>query len=152
MSRCVNTVILLGNCGKDPEIRYTASGKPVAKLSLAINENFKDGKGEWQERTHWVNIVAWQRLAEIVGEYVEKGTRLYVQGRLNTDSWEDRHTGQKRYRTLVVARRLIILDKGRGTSGKNADSGGAQPKGQGAKQERSATSARPPFEDSDIPF
>jgi single-strand DNA-binding protein len=70
MSRCVNSVILLGNCGNAPEIRYTASGKVLAKLSLAVNESFKNSHGEWQERTHWVSIVAWQRLAEIVGEYV----------------------------------------------------------------------------------
>jgi single-strand DNA-binding protein len=151
MSRCVNTVILLGNCGKDPEIRYTASGKPVAKLSLAINESFKDGKGEWQERTHWVSIVAWQRLAEIVGEYVEKGTRLYVQGRLNTDSWEDRNTGQKRSRILVVAQKLIVIADSRQPMDKNNGSGGTQQERQPAKQKMSAgtTASR---EDSDIPF
>ena len=151
MSRCVNTVILLGNCGKDPEVRYTASGKPVAKLSLAINESFKNAKGEWQERTHWVSIVAWQRLAEIVGEYVEKGTKLYVQGRLNTDSWEDKHTGQKRYRTSVVVHKLIVLGNGRVGSSKNDESGGTQRRRQPAKEE-SATGTPPPFEDSDIPF
>lgn len=152
MSRCVNTVILLGNCGRDPEVRYTASGKPVAKLSLAINEGFKDAKGEWQERTHWATIVAWQRLAEIVGEYVEKGTRLYVQGRLNTDSWDDRHTGQKRYRTSVVAQQLIILDKTKGVSAQNGGSAGTGKKRQPTKDSTSIAAPRPPIEDSDIPF
>jgi single-strand DNA-binding protein len=113
MSRCVNSVILLGNCGKAPEIRYTASGKVLAKLSLAVNESFKDSQGEWQERTHWVSIVAWQRLAEIVGEYVLQGTRLYVQGRLNAESWDDRMSGQKRYRMSVVAEKLIVLEHAR---------------------------------------
>jgi single-strand DNA-binding protein len=113
MSRCVNSVILLGNCGNAPEIRYTASGKVLAKLSLAVNESFKNSHGEWQERTHWVSIVAWQRLAEIVGEYVLRGTRLYVQGRLNTESWDDRRSGQKRYRMSVVAERLIVLEHAR---------------------------------------
>jgi single-strand DNA-binding protein len=113
MSRCVNSVILLGNCGKAPEIRYTGSGKVLAKLSLAVNESFKDSQGEWQERTHWVSIVAWQRLAEIVGEYVLQGTRLYVQGRLNTESWDDRRSGQKRYRMSVVAEKLIVLEHAR---------------------------------------
>lgn len=121
-------------------------------MSLAINESFKDEKGEWQQRTHWVSIVAWQRLAEIVGEYVEKGTKLFVEGRLNTDSWQDRHSGQKRYRTSVVAHKLIILDNGRGTSGKNDDSAATQQKSQPAKEEIPVTSAPPPFEDSDIPF
>jgi single-strand DNA-binding protein len=113
MSRCVNSVILLGNCGKAPEIRYTASGKVLAKLSLAVNESFKDSQGDRQERTHWVSIVAWQRLAEIVGEYVLQGTRLYVQGRLNTESWDDRRSGQKRYRMSVVAEKLIVLEHAR---------------------------------------
>ena len=109
----MNSVILLGNCGNAPEIRYTASGKVLAKLSLAVNESFKNSHGEWQERTHWVSIVAWQRLAEIVGEYVLRGTRLYVQGRLNTESWDDRRSGQKRYRMSVVAERLIVLEHAR---------------------------------------
>ena len=117
MSRCVNTVILLGNCGKDPEIRYTASGKAVAKLSLAINENYKDNQGNWQERTHWVSVVAWQRLAEVVGDYIQQGTKLYVHGRLNTESWEDRNSGEKRYRTSVIAEKLIVLGNGREGAG-----------------------------------
>ncbi|HEX5434146.1 MAG TPA: single-stranded DNA-binding protein, partial [Candidatus Angelobacter sp.] len=84
----MNKVILLGNLGKDPEIKYTPSGTPVARFSLATNERYKDKSGEWQERTEWHNIVAWQRLAEIVGEYVKKGSKLYIEGRLQTSSWE----------------------------------------------------------------
>jgi single-strand DNA-binding protein len=111
MSRCVNTVTLLGNCGQDPDIRYTASGKPVAKLSLAINENYKDNQGNWQERTHWISVVAWQRLAQVVGDYVQQGTKLYVHGRRNTESWEDRRSGEKRYRMSVVAEKLICPEQ-----------------------------------------
>lgn len=141
MSRSVNTVILLGNCGKDPEVRYTASGKPVANLSLAINESFKDPKGEWQERTHWVSIVAWRRLAEIVGEYVEKGTRLYVQGRLNTESWEDRNHGGKQYRISVVAEKLVVLER---TRERNEEKQGSR----GGNVTESETSENP----EDVPF
>jgi single-strand DNA-binding protein len=109
MPKTVNKVILVGNLGKDPEIRYTASGTPVATFSLATNEKFKDRGGAWQERTEWHNIVAWQRLAEIVGEYVKKGFRLYIEGKLQTSSWEDRESGQKKYRTEIVARELVLL-------------------------------------------
>lgn len=145
-SRCVNTVILLGNCGKDPEIKYTASGKAVAKLSIAINESYKDSQGEWQQRTHWVSIVAWQRLAEIVGEYVQQGSRLYVQGRLNTESWEDRHSGEKRYRTSVVAEKLIVVANGRQAAG------GEVAHGEPERQEAPSNGSVASFDDSEIPF
>jgi len=146
MSRCVNTVILLGNCGKDPEIRYTASGKPVAKVSLAINENYKDNQGNWQQRTHWISIVAWQRLAEVVGDYVQQGTRLYVHGRLNTESWEDRNSGEKRYRTSVIAEKLIVLGNGRQASGNDRDSQ-TEP-----DREEAGNGSTTPIDDSSIPF
>jgi single-strand DNA-binding protein len=109
MSRSVNKVILVGNLGKDPEVKYTASGTPVANFSIATNERYKDRAGEWQERVEWHHIVAWQRLAEIVGEYVAKGSRLYVEGKLQTSSWEDKQSGDKKYRTEIVARELVLL-------------------------------------------
>ncbi len=84
MAKSVNKVILVGNVGQDPEVKYTASGVPVAKVSLATNERFKDRNEQWQDRTEWHSIVAWQRLAEIVGEYVRKGSKLYVEGKLQT--------------------------------------------------------------------
>jgi single-strand DNA-binding protein len=102
-------VILVGNVGKDPEVRYSLSGTPVANFSLATNERFKDRNDEWQERTEWHSIVAWQRLAEIVGEYVAKGSRVYVEGKLRTTSWEDRQSGERKYRTQVVAHDLVLL-------------------------------------------
>jgi single-strand DNA-binding protein len=113
MAKSVNKVILIGNLGKDPEIKYTPSGTPVAKFSLATNERYKDKGGEWQDRTEWHNIVAWQRLAEIVGEYVKKGSKLYIEGRLQTSSWEDKQSGEKKYRTEIVANDLVLLS-GRG--------------------------------------
>jgi single-strand DNA-binding protein len=145
MSRCVNTVTLLGNCGKDPDIRYTPSGKPVAKLSLAINENYKDNQGNWQERTHWISVVAWQRLAEVVGDYVQQGTKLYVHGRLNTESWEDRRSGEKRYRMSVVAEKLIVLSNGRQGAGNGRDS-------QSGPDRAETTNASTEAVDEQIPF
>jgi single-strand DNA-binding protein len=109
MPKSVNKVILVGNVGKDPEIKYTPSGIPVGKFSLATNERFKDKHGEFQERTEWHNIVAWERLAEIVGEYVSKGSKLYVEGKIQTSSWEDRQSGERKYRTEIVARDLLLL-------------------------------------------
>ena len=109
MPKSVNKVILVGNVGKDPEVRYSQSGTPVANFSLATNERFKDRNDEWQERTEWHNIVAWQRLAEIVGEYVAKGSKVYVEGKLQTTSWEDRQSGERKYRTEIVARDLLLL-------------------------------------------
>ena len=115
MAKSVNKVILVGNLGKDPEVKYTPSGVPVAKFSLATNERFKDKGGEWQDRTEWHSIVAWQRLAEIVGEYVKKGSKVYIEGRLQTSSWEDKQSGEKKYRTEIVAHEIVLLG-GRGES------------------------------------
>ena len=113
MAKSVNKVILIGNLGKDPEVKYTPSGTPVAKFTLATNERYKDKDGQWQDRTEWHNIVAWQRLAEIVGEYVKKGSKLYIEGKLQTSSWEDKQSGEKKYRTEIVAQDLVLLG-GRG--------------------------------------
>ena len=109
MPKSVNKVILIGNVGKDPEVRYTASGTPVAKFSLATNEKFKDRNDEWQERTEWHTVVAWQRLAEIVGEYVSTGLKVYIEGKLQTSSWEDKQSGERKYRTEIVARDIVLL-------------------------------------------
>ena len=116
MAKSVNKVILVGNLGKDPEVKYTPSGTAVAKFSLATNERYKDKAGEWQDRTEWHNIVAWQRLAEIVGEYVKKGNKVYIEGRLQTSSWDDKETGQKKYKTEIIANDLVLLG-GRGEAG-----------------------------------
>ena len=106
----VNKVTLLGTVGRDVESKFTTSGTPVAKFSLAINERYKDKAGQWVDKTEWVDIVAWSRLAEICGEYVKKGSRLYVEGKLSTSSWDDKETGKKRYKIEVVASELIMLD------------------------------------------
>jgi single-strand DNA-binding protein len=116
MAKSINKVILVGNVGKDPEVKYTPSGVALAKFSLATNERFKDKSGEWQDRTEWHNVLAWQRLAEIVGEYVHQGTRLYIEGKLQTSNWEDRNSGEKKFRTEIVARDIVLLGS-RGAGG-----------------------------------
>jgi single-strand DNA-binding protein len=145
MPKSVNKVILVGNVGKDPEVRYSPSGTPVAKFSLATNERFKDRSGEWQDRVEWHAIVAWQRLAEIVGEFVVTGSKVYIEGKLQTSSWEDRQSGQTKYRTEIVARDLVLLgSRGNGT----ADSQGSHPD-TSAQHETPSEKAEDP---EDIPF
>src|SRR5229473_7424939 len=146
MSKSVNKVILVRNVGKDPEVKYTPSGIPVGKFSLATNERFKDKSGEFQEHTEWHNIVAWQRLAEIVGEFVFKGSKVYVEGKLQTSSWEDRHSGEKKYRTEIVARDLVLL-------GSRDNGNGAQPAASHNAEEPESISAGPgELVDDSIPF
>lgn len=104
----VNKVILVGRLGKDPEIRYTPSGTAVANFSMATEESYKDKSGEKQNSTTWHNIVAWARLAEICGEYLKKGSLVYIEGRLQTRSWDDRD-GNKKYITEIVAQSMQML-------------------------------------------
>lgn len=145
MPKSVNKVILVGNVGKDPEVKYSPSGSAIAKFSVATNERFKDRNGEWQERVEWHSIVAWQRLAEIVGEFVATGSKVYIEGKLQTSSWEDRQSGQTRYRTEVVARELVLLgSRGNGTT----ESQESQP-GPAARYETPTENAEDP---EDIPF
>lgn len=107
--KSVNKVILLGNVGKDPEVKFTPSGTALAKFSLATNERFKGKDGQWAEKTEWVNITAWAKLAEIAGEYLKKGSKCYVEGRLETQKWEGKD-GVTKYFTSVVASELVLLD------------------------------------------
>ena len=122
--KSVNKVILIGNLGKDPEVKFTPQGTPVAKITLATNERFKGKDGQWQDRTEWHNVVLWQRLAEIAGEYLKKGGKVYIEGRLQTRSWDDKTSGQKKYMTEVVASDLILLG-GRGEGGGGGDFAGS---------------------------
>jgi single-strand DNA-binding protein len=158
MAKSVNKVILVGNLGKDPEVKYTPSGTPVAKFSLATNERYKDKAGEWQDRTEWHNIVAWQRLAEIVGEYVKKGSKVYIEGRIQTSSWEDKQSGEKKYRTEIIAQDLVLLG-GRGEGGGDGESratrGASASAGFDQRTPQADEAAAPhPAEitDEDIPF
>jgi len=153
MSRSVNKVILIGNLGKDPELKYTPSGTAYAKFSLATNERYKDKTGNWQDRTEWHNIVAWQRTAEIAGEYLKKGRTVYIEGRIQTRSWDDQQSGQKKYMTEIIANNLVLLGGGREGGGE----GGGRPARAAAEPEADAPppeQAAPPVEitDEDIPF
>lgn len=105
----INKAIIIGNLGADPEVRYTQSNTAVANLSVATSERYKDRSGEWKETTEWHRVVAWDRLAEIAQEYLSKGSKIYVEGSIQTRSWEDKE-GQKRYTTEIRARMIRMLD------------------------------------------
>lgn len=120
----VNKVILIGNLGRDPEVRTTPNGQTVASFTLATSRRWKDKEGQRQEQTEWHNIVVWGRQAETAGQYLTKGKQVFVEGRLQTRSWEDRTSGEKRYKTEVVCENFQMLG-GRGDSG-GASRGGEQ--------------------------
>jgi single-strand DNA-binding protein len=105
----LNKATLIGNLGQDPELNYTGSGTAVCKFSLATSEKYKDNAGEWQERTEWHNIVVWGKQAETVAKFLQKGRQAYIEGRLQTSSWDDKETGQKRYKTEIHAGRVLFL-------------------------------------------
>ena len=163
MAKSVNKVILIGNLGKDPEIKYTPGGMPVARLTLATNERFKDKEGNWQDRTEWHNLVAFQRTAEIAGEYLKKGRTVYIEGSLRTNSWDDKETGQKKYRTEIIVQDLVLLGGGReggeGGGGGGYSRGASKSSGGGFDQRvaddapvSSGSNSGPEITDEDIPF
>jgi single-strand DNA-binding protein len=108
MSKSVNKVILLGRAGKDPSVHILRTGT-IVNLSLATSERYKDNHGEWQDRTEWHNLVGYQRTGEILRDYVRKGSLLYIEGTLRTRSWDDRETGQRRYRSEIVVTEISLL-------------------------------------------
>jgi len=114
-TKSVNKVILIGHLGQDPELRYTGSGTPVCSLRIATNDSYKDSDGNFVERTEWHSVVAWSRLAEICSEYLRKGSQVYIEGSLQTRTWEDRE-GNTRYTTEIKAREMVMLG-GRGGNG-----------------------------------
>ena len=142
----VNKVILIGNLGRDPELRYTQSGQAVVNFTLATNKNYTKKSGEREERTEWHRIIAWARTAELCAEYLAKGRTVYVEGRLQTREWEDKE-GQKRRTTEIVAQTVQFLG-GRGGSGGGGGGGGQPPSG----GQTAAGSSAPPPPDDDIPF
>ena len=130
MARGINKVILIGNLGRDPETRYAQGGSAVTSFSVATSESWRDrNSGEQQERTEWHNVVCFNRLGEIAGEYLRKGSKVYIEGSLRTSSWEQ--DGQKRYKTDVVAREMQMLDS-RGGGGMGGPAGDYQGGGQSA--------------------
>ena len=150
-SRGINKVILVGNVGQDPETRYMPNGNAVTNLSLATSETWKDkNTGEQQERTEWHRVTFYQRLAEIVAEYVRKGSKLYIEGRLQTRSWEQ--DGVKRYATDIIANEMQMLDSRGGTSASdNYESGQAAPPPTNETPAQKAPADMDSFDD-DIPF
>jgi len=143
----VNKVILVGNVGRDPELRYTQSGQPVASFSIATNERFKDRDGNWKDRTEWHRIVAWARLAEICGEYLKKGSPVYIEGRIQTRDWEDKE-GNKRQTTEIVALSMQMLGR-RGEGGGGGSMGDDQSSGGGGGDPLAQASSGA---DDEIPF
>ena len=135
----VNKAILIGRLGADPELRYTPSGAAVVNFNIATDESWTDASGVKQERTEWHRIVAWRKLAEICGEYLKKGSRVYIEGQLQTRSWEGQD-GVKRYTTEIVARDMQMLD---------TKAAGEQPT---APQEPPPPSDMPEEEEEDLPF
>jgi single-strand DNA-binding protein len=150
----VNKVILVGNLGKDPELRYTPAGAAVATFSIATSERYKDKQGQQQEKVEWHNIVVWRQLAEICGKYLHKGKQVYIEGKITTRAYDDRD-GNKKYITEIVADQMRML------GGKDNESGGSQrqaPPRQESQQRQPQPSQQhdyqdPPFNpDDDIPF
>lgn len=157
MARGVNKVILIGNLGSDPEVRYTPDGVPVANFSLATTESWNDrNTGERQERTEWHRLVIWRRQAEVAQQYLKKGSKIYVEGKLQTRSWDDQ-SGQKRYTTEIVVFDMQMLDS-RGEGGGSGGGGGGRDAGYNAGGQNAGPAAQPDAppppggDDDDLPF
>ena len=150
----VNKVILIGNLGRDPETRYMPDGGAVTNVSIATTENWKDKNGEKQEKTEWHRVVFFNKLAEIAGEYLKKGSQVYVEGRLQTRKWQDKD-GQDKYSTEIVADRMQMLGSRQGMGGGDRDAGGEREAGpRGAAKAPAGKPAGTKFDDfeDDIPF
>ena len=165
MSKGINKAFLLGHVGKDPEVRSTNGGSIVASFSLATADRHKDGQGNLHDKTEWHSLVAFNRTAEIVRDYVKKGSKLYIEGKITTNSWDDKETGVKKYRTEILVNELVLL------TGREEGSGGGAGAGGYSRPASSSSSAasfdqRPPaaaagqdeyshsaeISDDDIPF
>jgi len=139
----LNKVMLIGNVGNDPEMRYTASGSAVTSFRIAVNRNFSSKEGERREETEWFDIVTWNKLAEICSQFLQKGRQAYVEGRLHTRSW-DGQDGQRRYRTEVVAETVLFLGPGGGM--------GATPRLESYDDAPAGSGVGAPVDPDDLPF
>lgn len=161
MPKSLNVAMLIGNLGKKPEVKYTTSGTAVATFSMATTSSYKNKAGDWEDKTDWHNVTCWARLAEIAGEYLDKGSKVYISGRMETQNWEDKQSGKRMYKTQIVAQDLIMLD------GKHADKGDheerSESRNSGRGQDRGfdqsprSGSSRPvteedPITSDDVPF
>ena len=152
MAKGVNKVFLLGNVGKDPEFKVTQGGMQIATFGLATAERTKGQDGNWTDKTEWHNIVCFQRTAEVVRDYVKKGSQIFVEGRITNRSWEDKESGQKKYRTEILVNDLTLLGKPSGGSG---EGGGSYTKSSSAAPSAPAAAHDYPEQgitDDDIPF
>ncbi len=164
MAKGVNKVMLLGNVGKDPEMRATAGGMVIAQLALATADRAKDQTGNWVDKTEWHNLVCFGRTAEIVRDYVKKGTQLFIEGKIQTRSWDDKESGQKRYKTEILVNELSLLggkgdrDGGGSSYGQSSGSSGGYSKSNNNTASFDQRSSAPPeyanegITDDDIPF
>ena len=148
-----NKVILLGNLTRDPEVRYTPKGSAVCDLGIAVNRQYTLDSGEKREEVTFVDVVLWSRLAEIAGEYLKKGRPIFIEGRLQLDTWDDKQSGQKRSKLRVIGETMQLL------GGRPPAAGGAAEGGEGSKEARSSKPAPPPKagapaepDDDEIPF
>jgi single-strand DNA-binding protein len=154
MAGTVNKVILIGRLGKDPELKYTPSGAPVAKFSLATDESFKDKTGEKQEHTEWHNIVAWNKLAEICGEYLTKGKLVFIEGSIRSRQWQDQ-SGNKRTSYEIIANQMQMLgsrSESGGGGGMNRPTTERRPSSAPSPTEEPIAPPEPEISDEDIPF
>lgn len=158
MAKGINKVFLLGNVGKDPEIRSTAGGMTVASFSLATAERARDAQGNWADKTEWHNIVCFQRTAEVVRDYVKKGTQLFIEGKIQTRSWDDKNSGEKKYRTEILCNELTLLGGGSGSArGEGGSTGGYSRSSNTASFDQRQPAPAPDYGDTgitddDIPF
>lgn len=159
MARGVNKAIIVGNLGKDPETRFMPNGNAVCEITVATSESWKDRDGNQQERTEWHRISAFGRLAEIMGEYLRKGSQVYIEGRIQTDKWQDKE-GKDRYTTKIIANEMQMLGSRGGSGGESSFGGGAPTQSRPAPQQQPASansgfggggSSVDDFDD-DIPF
>ena len=162
MSRGINKVIIIGNLGQDPEVKYMPNGNAVTNVTIATSESWKDkNTGEQQNKTEWHRVVFFRRLAEIVGEYLKKGSKVYIEGKLQTRKWQDQ-SGNDRYTTEIVAHEMQMLDsRGGGQSNADRQAAGANSSGSGSNQGQAKTSQQAAVDkyagefddfDEDIPF
>lgn len=158
MARGINKVILVGNLGQDPEFRSTGAGQPIASFSLATSDSWKDkASGNRVERTEWHRIAVWGRMAEVCRDYLHKGSKVYIEGRLQTRKWQDKE-GHDRYTTEIVASDMQMLD-GRGDAGNGGDAHGESRRYEGGRAPQANPGAGPdyghgedPILDDDLPF
>ncbi|HEY0602521.1 MAG TPA: single-stranded DNA-binding protein [Herpetosiphonaceae bacterium] len=160
MAKDLNKVMLIGRLGTEPELRYTQQGVPITTFRMAISRQWRDSEGNQRDETEWFTVVSWNRLAEICSEFLQKGARVYIEGRLQNRSWDDAQSGEKRYRTEIVANDMIILESRPGSRPEPGDDfgsdrgqyGGARSAGGPRGGSRSTYEDHGGFSDEDIPF